>query len=296
MSPTEELVDLLDLEELDTDLFRGRQPESVRARVYGGQVAAQALIAGVRTVPPAYAVHSLHSYFLLPGDYAVPIVYDVERIRDGRSFLTRRVVARQHGRPIYYQTLNFQRAEEGFEHQDAMPSVGAPDAGVDLVEVMRRGGNAEADALGREWGSLDVRWLGNTRFGLEPDGGHVSQARMWVRLREGLGNGRLGDDPVVHTAAFAYASDVSLLGATLAAHGGNPAKVQMASLDHTIWFHRPFRADRWWLYDQWSPSAQGARGLAFGRVFTEDGTLVATVAQEGLIRQRTDDYEGPGQA
>ena len=291
MNPTEELVDLLDLEPLDTDLFRGRQPESVRARVYGGQVAAQALMAAVRTVDPEFAVHSLHSYFLLPGDYAVPIVYDVERIRDGRSFLTRRVVARQHGRPIYYQTLNFQRPEDGFEHQDTMPVVGAPDSGLDLVELMRKGGNADAEALGKEWAALDVRWLGNTRYGLEPDGGHVSQARMWARLRDGL-----GDDPAVHTAAFTYASDVSLLGAALAAHDSNPAKVQMASLDHTIWFHRPFRADEWWLYDQWSPSAQGARGLAFGRIFTEEGTLVATVAQEGLIRPRDDGYEGTGQA
>ncbi|WP_395695363.1 acyl-CoA thioesterase [Nocardioides sp.] len=291
MNPTQELLDLLDLEALDTDLYRGKQPVTERARVYGGQVAAQALMAGTRTVDPAYAVHSLHSYFLLGGDYSVPIVYDVERIRDGRSFLTRRVVARQHGRPIYYQTLNFQVEEEGWEHQDAMPEVGAPESGFDLVEVMRRGGNKEADALGKEWGALDVRWLGNTRYGLPPDGGHVSQARMWIRLREGL-----PEDPAVHAAAFTYASDVSLLGATLAVHGGNPAKVQMASLDHTIWFHRPFRADRWWLYDQWSPSAQGARGLAFGRVFAEDGTLVATVAQEGLIRPRGEDYEGPGQA
>jgi acyl-CoA thioesterase-2 len=291
VNPTEELVRLLDLEELDTDLFRGHQPETQRARVYGGQVAAQALVAAVRTVPPEFSVHSLHSYFLLGGDYGVPIVYDVERPRDGRSFVTRRVVARQHGRPIYYQSLNFQRPEDGWEHQDAMPSVGAPETGFDLVEVMRQGGNAEADALGKEWGSLDVRWLGNTRYGLEPDGGHVSQARMWIRLREGL-----PDDPSVHTAAFTYASDVSLLGSTLAAHGGNPAKTQMASLDHTIWFHQPFRADEWWLYDQWSPSAQGARGLAFGKIFTQDGSLVATVAQEGLIRPRHDGYEGPGQA
>ena len=281
LTPTEELVSLLDLEKLDVDLFRGRQPESERSRVYGGQVAAQALIAGIRTVPAEYTVHSLHSYFLLGGDYSVPIVYDVERIRDGRSFLTRRVVARQHGRPIYYQTLNFQRPEEGFEHQDAMPSVGAPESGFDLLDVMRRGGNAEVEALGKEWAALDVRWLGNTQFGIEPDGGHVSQARMWVRLRDGL-----PEDPNMHLAAFTYASDVSLLGASLAAHAVSPAQTQMASLDHTLWFHRPFRADEWWLYDQWSPSAQGARGLSFGRVFTADGALVATAAQEGLIRPR----------
>jgi acyl-CoA thioesterase II len=290
-SPAEELVALLDLERIDADLFRGGQPDSVRARVYGGQVAAQALIAGIRTVDAAYAVHSLHSYFLLPGDYSVPIVYDVERIREGRSFQTRRVVARQHGRAIYFQALNFQRAEEGFEHQDVMPEVKPPEDGMDLVDLMRRGGNADADALGKEWGALDVRWLGSSRFGLDPDPDHPSQARMWVRLRDGL-----GDDPVVHLAAFTYASDVSLLGSTLAAQAVNPAETQMASLDHSIWFHRPFRADRWWLYDQTSPAAQGARGLAFGRVFTQDGTLVATAAQEGLIRPRSDGYAGPGQA
>jgi acyl-CoA thioesterase-2 len=290
LTPTAELVDLLDLEQLDVDLFRGKQPESARSRVYGGQVAAQALIAGQRTVLAEFTVHSLHSYFLLGGDYSVPIVYDVERIRDGRSFLTRRVVARQHGRPIYYQTLNFQRPEEGFEHQDAMPTVGPPESGFDLVEVMRRGGNDEAEALGREWAALDVRWLGNTRFGLDPDDGHVSQARMWIRLRDGL-----PDDPALHAAAFTYASDVSLLGATLSAHDANPSQVQMASLDHTLWFHRPFRADEWWLYDQWSPSARGARGLAFGRIFTADGTLVATAAQEGLIRpRRPGTPAGPG--
>ena len=287
MSPTQELVDRLDLEELDVDLFRGRQPVTERTRVYGGQVAAQALVAAARTVPAEFAVHSLHSYFLLGGDYGVPIVYDVERPRDGRSFVTRRVVARQHGRPIYYQSLSFQRAEEGWEHQDAMPAVAGPETGRDLVDLMRRGGNTEADALAKEWGALDARWLGSTGHGLEPDADHVSQARMWLRLREGL-----PEDPVVHAAAFTYASDVSLLGSTLAVHGGNPTRTQMASLDHTLWFHRPFRADRWWLYDQWSPSAHGARGLAFGRIFTEDGTLVATAAQEGLIRPRHEESRG----
>ncbi len=253
----------------------------MRQRVYGGQVAAQALVAATRTVDPAYAVHSLHSYFLLPGDYQVPIIYDVERIRDGRSFATRRVMARQHGRPIYYQTVSFQRSEDGYEHQDTMPEVGAPEDGLDLVELMRRGGNEDADALGKEWAALDVRWLGNSQHGLEPDADHPSRARMWIRIQGGL-----GDDPIEHLATFTYASDVSLLGATLAAHESNPKEIQMASLDHTIWFHRPFRADEWWLYDQWSPSAGGARGMAIGRVFQADGTLVATVAQEGLIRPR----------
>jgi acyl-CoA thioesterase-2 len=279
-TPAAELVDLLDLEDIDDDLFRGKQPPSERSRVFGGQVAAQALIAGTRTVDPTYHAHSLHSYFLLPGDYSVPIVYDVERIRDGRSFLTRRVVARQHGRPIYYQTVSFHREEQGYEHQDVAPDVRPPDEGIDVLELMRRG-DAEAAALRKEWAALEMRWLGNSRRGLDADPERPALARMWIRLREGL-----PEDPVVHAAAFTYASDVSLLGAALAAHRADHTNTQMASLDHSIWFHRPFRADRWWLYDQWSPSAQGARGLAIGRVFSEDGTLVATVAQEGLIRPR----------
>lgn len=277
---TEQLVSLLDLEQLDTDLFRGKQPDTVRQRVYGGQVAAQALIAATRSVGSEFHVHSLHSYFLLPGDYNVPIIYDVERIRDGKSFATRRVLARQHGRPIYYQSLNFQLIEEGLEHQDAMPDVKGPDEGLNLVELMQERGSD--DGLGKEWAALDVRWLGSSRYGLDPDPLHPSKAQVWIRI-----DGRLSEDPLEHLAAFTYASDVSLLGATLAAHEVDPNAVQMASLDHTIWFHRPFRADEWWLYDQWSPSAGGARGLSLGRVFTQDGTLVATTAQEGLIRPRT---------
>lgn len=276
---TRELVALLDLEQLDVDLFRGRQPDTIRQRVYGGQVAAQSLIAATRTVDPEFHVHSLHSYFLLPGDYKVPIIYDVERIRDGKSFLTRRVVARQHGRPIYYQTLNFQKIEEGFEHQDRMPEVKPPEEGLDLVDLMKERG--ADDGLSKEWAALDVRWLGNSSYGLPEDLDRPSKTMLWIRI-----DGRLSDDPMEHLATFTYASDVSLLGAALAAHGANPGNVQMASLDHTIWFHRPFRADEWWLYDQWSPSAGGARGLSLGRVFTQDGTLVATVAQEGLIRPR----------
>ncbi len=277
----QELVELLDLEIIDTNLFRGRQPETDRQRVFGGQVAAQALVAGVRTVDPEYAVHSLHSYFLRPGDTSVPIVYDVEALRDGRSFATRRVVARQHGRPIYFQTANFQREEEGLEHQDVMPEVPPPDQGLNIVALMRDNGNAEADALAKEWAALDARFVGNTRHGLTDDPRRPSQARMWLRVQEGL-----GDDPRIHMAAFTYASDMSLLGATLAAHEVRPQDIQMASLDHTIWFHRPFRADDWWLYDQHSPSAQGGRGLALAAVYAPDGRLVASVAQEGLIRVR----------
>ena len=286
-----DLVALLDLEYLDVDLYRGTQPDSPRPRVYGGQVAAQALVAAVRSVDPEFQVHSFHSYFLLPGDYSVPIVYEVERIRDGRSFLTRRVMARQHGRPIYYQTVNFQRVEDGYDHQDAMPEVGGTDEGFDLVDLMRDRGNDEADALGKEWGAIQVRFLGNSRHGLPADPAHPAKARMWIRIKAGL-----SDDPVEHLAAFTYASDVSLLGASLAAHDANPATTQMASLDHTIWFHKPFRADEWWLYDQWSPRAFGGRGLSLGRIFTEDGDLVASVAQEGLIRKRRHRSSGPGLA
>lgn len=277
---TARLIDLLDLEQLDTDLFRGQQPETIRQRVYGGQVAAQALIAASRTVDEGLHVHSLHSYFLLPGDYNVPIIYDVERIRDGKSFATRRVLARQHGRPIYYQSLSFQRPEDGLEHQDVMPAVKPPEEGLNMMDLMAERGSD--DGLSKEWAALDVRWIGNSSYGLDPDPMHPSRTQVWIRV-----DGRLTDDPQEHLATFTYASDVSLLGATLAAHPENgPDKVQMASLDHTIWFHRPFRADEWWLYDQWSPSASGARGLALGRIFTQDGSLVATVAQEGLIRPR----------
>lgn len=274
---TRELISLLDLEDLDVDLFRGRQPDTIRQRVYGGQVAAQAFIAARRTVDADLHVHSLHSYFLLPGDYNVPIIYDVERIRDGRSFVTRRVVARQHGRAIYYQTLSFQRLEKGWEHQDAMPQVARPEDGIDMLELIQS--RTSDPGLAKEWAAMEVRWLGNSRHGLAPDPERPSRTQLWIRIA-----GEVPADPTTHLALFTYASDVSLLGASLAAHPTDPTEVQMASLDHTIWFHRPFAADQWWLYDQWSPSAGGARGLSLGRVYTEDGTLVATVAQEGLIR------------
>jgi acyl-CoA thioesterase-2 len=280
----DELVELLDLETIDTNLYRGIQPDTMLQRVFGGQVAAQSLVAGARTVDPPLSVHSLHSYFLRPGDTAVPIVYDVERMRDGRSFSTRRVVARQHGRPIYFMTISFQLPEDGFEHQDRMPAVPDPEDAVGMGELIRRRSPDQAAQWEAEWAALDLRAIGDSRPGGElPNDERPALSRLWIRV-----SGRLDDEELTHKAAFTYASDMTLLGSALVPHGllvWSPT-VQSASLDHTVWFHRPFRADEWLLYDQASPSASGARGLALGRVFTQDGRLVASVAQEGLIRPR----------
>ncbi|HEX7718029.1 MAG TPA: acyl-CoA thioesterase II [Marmoricola sp.] len=282
----DELVELLDLEVIEDNLFRGKQPDTLMQRVFGGQVAAHALVAASRTVPTQYVVHSLHSYFLRPGDTAVPIVYDVDNLREGRSFATRRVLARQHGRPIFAMTLNFQVPEDGLEHQDRMPDVPAPEDCPTLTELYAdRDRSDEAEAWNREWAALDVRYAGNSRAGGEIDiPGQPARARLWIRA-----DGELPADPLQHTAAFTYASDMTLIGAALVPHGIHVSSpgMQAASLDHSIWFHRPFRADQWWLYDQHSPSASGGRGLINAGVFTQDGRLVASVAQEGLIRVRS---------
>ena len=281
----DELVTLLDLEPLEVGLFRGGQPEgSSLKRVFGGQVAAQAVTAAQLTVPEDRHIHSLHAYFLLGGDPSIPIVYDVENVRDGGSFTTRRIAARQHGENIFYMTASFQRTEDGFDHQDVMPQVPSPEESVPLLDVIRQVRPQEVESWKREWSSFDLRYIGDNRPADDPTRATVPAVqRLWFRA-----DGTLPASRIIHTAAFVYISDFSLLGVALLPHGEliSSPRVQPASLDHTIWFHRPFRADRWWLYDQWSPSAQSARGLAIGRVFTEDGTLVATVAQEGLIRPR----------
>jgi acyl-CoA thioesterase-2 len=280
----DELVALLDLETLEEGLYRGQQPETSLQRVFGGQVAGQALVAAIRTVEPARTVHSLHAYFLRPGDTAVPILYDVETTRDGRAFSLRRVVARQHGRPIFSMSASFQIAETGLDHQDEMPRVTpamqCPELGGVLAGLTKR----SRELWNREWASLDVRYAGDSREGGElQDPTRPALARVWLRA-----SGPLPDDPQLHVAVLTYASDLTLLGASVVPHGtfiGDP-RLQPASLDHAMWFHRPFRADEWLLYDQVSPSASGGRGFASGRLFTEDGRLVASVVQEGLVRLR----------
>jgi acyl-CoA thioesterase II len=277
----DELIDLLDLEEIESDLFRARQPDTALQRVFGGQVLAQALMAAARTAPVTRVVHSLHGYFLRPGRTDVPIVYDVESVRDGGSFSSRRVVARQAGSVIFYLSSSFHEQEVGYEHRDAAPAgVPAPDDCPTLGEVLSKASGRPISLWEKEWGVLDVRYVGDSRAGgslADPD--HPALARVWVRT-----NAPLPDDPRLHQAALAYLSDLTLLSVSTVPHGVYIGlDVQAASLDHAMWFHRPFRADQWLLYDQVSPSASGGLGLSIGRLFQDD-VLIGSVAQEGLIR------------
>jgi acyl-CoA thioesterase-2 len=266
-SAVDELVNLLDLEAIEVNIFRGVSPDDDRQRVFGGQVAGQALVAAARTVD-GRSVHSLHAYFLRPGDPATPIIYEVDRIRDGRSFTTRRVIAIQNGRAIFSLAASFQRHEEGFDHHSAMPADLAPP-------------DAVAAAPGDF--AIDVRYLHGSPLVRGTDG--EEDVRVWLRA-----DGRLPDDPVLHMCIFTYASDLTLLDTAVVRHGTGPLNpgLQMASLDHAMWFHRPFRVDAWLLYDQQSPSASNGRGLATGSVFTKAGELVVSVVQEGLIRTARD--------
>jgi acyl-CoA thioesterase II len=275
-----ELVSLLDLEEIEVGLFRARQPRTSLQRVFGGQVLAQALTAASRTVPDDRTVHSLHGYFLVAGRTDIGIVYDVEQVRDGGSFSSRRVVARQGGKVIFYLSASFHTHEEGFEHADPAPDAPGPDESPRISAVLEGLTGRSAELWEHEWGVIDVRYVGDSRpGGAIQDPAHPARARAWVRVA-----GELPDVPTLHQAALAYTSDLTLLGASTVPHGVLVGfNVQAASLDHAMWFHRPFRADRWLLYDQVSPSASGALGLSTGRLF-QDGRLVATVAQEGLIR------------
>jgi acyl-CoA thioesterase-2 len=274
------LVRLLDLEQLEVNLFRGVSPPESPTRVFGGQVAGQALVAAVRTVPDDRGVHSLHAYFIRPGDPRVPIVYETERVRDGRSFTTRRVLAIQHGEAIFALSASFQVAEEGLEHSEPAPSdVPGPTSLPTIGERIVRGD--AAGQFARTPRPIDMRFVDEPAWSTARNGGSDAPVRVWMRA-----DGSLPDDPLLHVCLLTYASDMTLLGSVVARHDVPHERLQMASLDHAMWFHRPFRADEWLLYSCYSPSASGSRGLATGRFTTEDGRLVATTVQEGLVRLR----------
>jgi acyl-CoA thioesterase-2 len=279
--PLDRLVDLLDLETIEVDIFRGKQPLESLQRVFGGQVAGQALVAAGRTVPSDRPVHSLHAYFLRPGDPSIPIVYEVDRIRDGRSFTTRRVVAIQRGKAIFNLSASFQVAEPGLEHQRPMPDVPDPEP----LPTMRERLAAYVKDMD-PWFSrprpIDIRYVTDPPVVLrEQEGEKEPRSQVWMRA-----DGTLPDDPLLHVCLVTFASDMTLLDSTLLKHGLANGKddFQLASLDHAMWFHRPFRADEWWLYDQESPRTAGARGLAVGQIYTRAGELAVSVVQEGLIR------------
>ncbi len=287
MNPAvQDLLSILDLEPLEVNLFRGRSPQVGWQRVFGGQVIGQALVAACRTVddieerPP----HSLHGYFLLAGDPKVPIIYEVDRIRDGRSFTTRRVVAIQHGRAIFSMSASFHVSEQGLEHQATMPKVPAPEQLPSDAEIRDRVLQRMPDPIRRYFERERLvelrpvefeRYLGK-KF---PEG----RFHIWMRTTSPLPAA-----PAIHRCVLAYASDLSLLDAALVPHGRTvfEKSIMAASLDHALWFHRPFKADEWLLYSQDTPSAGGARGFARGLIFSQNGTLVASVAQEGLLRER----------
>ncbi|MFD5429466.1 acyl-CoA thioesterase [Streptomyces sp. NPDC127084] len=268
------------------DIFRGRSRSAIVPRVFGGQVAAQALVAAGRTVPADRTAHSLHSYFLRMGDPGAPIVYTVDRIRDGRSFTTRRVVAVQHGQPIFHLSASFQTYEEGLDHQAPMPDAPDPESLPSAEESIPayEGTFIHPDVARR---ILAARAAVDLRYVSEPPFATVGQPReprsqVWFRT-----NGKLADDPMLHVCLATYVSDMTLLDSVLLAHGRGGwtvGDVVGASLDHAMWFHRPFRADEWLLYDQESPSAHGGRGLGQARIYTRDGRLAISVIQEGVVR------------
>jgi len=279
--PLDDLIALLDLEVIEVNIFRGVSPDESRQRVFGGQVAGQALVAAARTIDdPGRLVHSLHAYFLRPGDPTVPILYEVDRIRDGRSFTTRRVVAIQHGKAIFNLQASFHRAEPGLDFQEPMASdVPDPTTLPDFATRMA----PHRERLG-EWYDrprpIDTRYVDSAPT--DREGPQPPTQKVWLRA-----DGPLPDDPVLHACVLTYASDMTLLDTTIRPHGISAwgwEGLHMASLDHAMWFHRPFRVDEWLLYDQWTPSTSDARGLAMGQIYTQDGRLVVTVVQEGLIR------------
>ena len=279
----DELLSILDLEPLERNLFRGLSPQVGWQRVFGGQVIGQALVAACRTVEDR-AAHSLHAYFLRAGDPSVPIIYEVDRIRDGKSFSTRRVVAIQHGQAIFSMAASFHRMEEGLSHQIRMPDVPPPEDLPSEAELKERLIERVPPAVRAYWERerpIEIRPVDLTRY-LEPKERAPTQ-QVWIRA-----NGDLGSELALHQSVLAYASDFTLLDTALVAHGRfvfDPG-LMLASLDHAIWFHRTFRADDWLLYAQDSPSSSAGRAFCRGTLFSRDEKLVASTAQEGLVRQR----------
>ncbi len=277
----DEVLELLDLEPIEVNLFRGRSPATRTQRVFGGQVIGQALVAAYRTVEDRFC-HSLHAYFLRPGDPKAPILYEVDRSRDGKSFTTRRVVAIQHGRPIFNMAASFQVYEEGFEHQMDMPNVPKPETLKTESELMQEMAHTLPEKI-RPYLLADrpiERRPVNPRSIFNAEKMEPFQ-NIWIKA-----NGTLPDDVPLHQCVLAYASDMSLHDTATLPHGVNgwEDNLQMASLDHCMWFHRPFRADEYLMYTHDSPSTQNARGLSRGSIYSEDGVLVCSVAQEGLLR------------
>lgn len=283
MSPKslmDDLIKTLTLEPIEVNLFRGRTPPEERFRIFGGQVVAQSLIAAAKTVE-GRTCHSLQSYFIRPGDPTLPVLYQVERSRDGKSFTTRRVIAIQKGEQIFNMACSFQVPEDGFDHQDQMPDAPPPESAPEEHERLRAM-FADQPEVAAKFIELPVEMRPIEPASLRDPKPAPTMHRVWIRARVDV-----GDDAVMNQALLAYASDFSLLGTAMRPHGVNwMSGVQTASLDHILWFHRPTNFSRWHLYVQDSPSASGARGFNLGRIYREDGVLVASAAQEGLIRPR----------
>jgi len=277
------IEEILDLEQLEINIFRGSVASTgpgIRNRTFGGHVAGQSLVSAVRTVDDRYHVHSLHGYFLRPGDPQLRTVFLVERVRDGSSFCTRRVSAIQHGETIFSMSASFQTEQRGIEHQDDMPQAPPPEQ----LTAVRSTNYLDSDVF-RQFDEWDLRMV--PRDELQRTPGKASQQQVWFRHRDPL-----PDDSVLHICALAYMSDLTLLGSAQVIHQADRGHLQVASLDHALWFLRPFRADEWLLYDQSSPSAGGGRALTQGKIFDRGGRMVAAVMQEGLTRY-PHDYEPP---
>ncbi|WP_075291684.1 acyl-CoA thioesterase II [Pararhizobium arenae] len=284
IAPMDVLLRTLDLEKLEENLFRGLSPQVGWQRVFGGQVIGQALVAAQRTVDEGRYVHSLHAYFMRPGDPSVPIIYEVDRIRDGSSFATRNVIAIQHGKAIFSMSASFQYDEDGFEHQIPLPKVKMPEELLGENEIKEKFLANAPEAIRRYWERprpIEIRPVSLTHY-FSRDKLDPSQ-NVWVKAV-----GTVPNERHIQAAVLAYLSDMTLLDTALYAHGTSvfDRNLQVASLDHSMWFHRPCRMDDWLLYTQDSPSASGARGMTRGSLFDRSGALIASVAQEGLIRKK----------